>query len=327
MDEGRKKRSIVGVLMAFINGLHLIAGAVFLLFFVGGCLAFISLLGGDSISKYKGSPDEDSILVMKLEGIIFDKSEFLEDLNKYIKEKKVKGVLIRIDSPGGGTAASQEIYKEILRLKALHKKPVVMSIGSIGASGAFYISMAGDKIIANEASLLGSIGVIIYLSNLEKLYEWAKIENYVVKTGEFKDSGTQFRPITNRERDLFQDLIDQFLSHFKNVIVENRKLSEEVVDQFADGRVFSGETALLQGFIDQTGTYYEALNFIGEITGLGANPEVFEPQKSIDDWQDFFDVSLKNYIPFLKKLESSAGFFHSKLQGRPLYLMPEFIGL
>ena len=296
-----------------------------LLFILGGCMIFCSaLVGRSSLSSIREMVPEDSILVLKLEGLIIDSEEFLEDLHEYMGNKKIKGVLIRVDSPGGTTSASQEIYKEIHRLKALHKKPVVISMGSLGASGAFYISMAGDKIVANEATLMGSIGVVIYLTNLERLYEWAKVENYVLKTGEFKDAGSQFRPLTNRERDLFQDLMDQFLNHFKEVIIKNRKLSNDLVEEFSDGRVFSGETGLLQGFIDQTGTYYEALNLIGEMTGLGGDPEVFKPSKKVDRWIELLNASLKSFVPpwFQQSL-----FIKQELKARPLYLLPETMGL
>ena len=300
-----------------------IVNGLILLFVLGGCMVFCSAIAGkSSLSSIQGVPRE-SILVLRLEGLIIDSSEFLEDLHEYIGHKKIKGVLIRVNSPGGTTTASQEIYKEIHRLKAIHTKPVVMSMSSLGASGAFYISMAGDKIVANESTLMGSIGVVIYLTNLERLYEWAKVENYVLKTGEFKDAGSQFRPLTNRERDLFQDLMDQFLDHFKEVIIKDRKLSTELVEEFADGRVFSGETALLQGFIDQTGTYYEALNLIGEMTGLGEDPEVFEPVRKVGRWVELLNASLKSIFPWFQH----SVFIKQELKARPLYLLPETIGL
>jgi len=310
-----------GFLFSVSKNITLIINLLILLFILGGCMVFCSFVSGPSSLRGK-MVTEESILVLRLEGLIIDSSVFLEDLHEYMGHKKIKGVLIRVDSPGGTTSASQEIYKEIHRLKAIHKKPVAISMGSIGASGAFYISMAGDKIIANEATLMGSIGVVIYLTNLERLYEWAKVENYVLKTGEFKDSGSQFRPLTNRERDLFQDLMDQFLNHFKEVIIKDRKLSVELVEEFSDGRVFSGETALLQGFIDQTGTYYEALNLIGEMTGLGEDPEVFEPAGKVNRWMELLNASLKSLFPWFQQ----SVFIRQELKARPLYLLPEAIG-
>ncbi len=313
-----------GFLSSVSQSVMLAVNVLVLLFILGGCMAFCSAFAGrSSLSSLRDRVSEDSILVLRLEGLIIDSSEFLEDLHEYIGDKRIKGVLIRVDSPGGTTSASQEIYKEIHRLKALHKKPIVVSMGSLGASGAFYISMAGDKIVANPATLMGSIGVVIYLTNLERLYEWAKVENYVLKTGEFKDSGSQFRPLTNRERDLFQDLMDQFLNHFKEVIIKDRKLSNELVEEFADGRVFSGETGLLQGFIDQTGTYYEALNLVGEMTGLGEDPEVFEPFEKTDRWMELFNISLSSLFSRFRQ----PFFIRQELKARPLYLLPETVGL
>lgn len=318
-----QQKNWYGFLSSISQNVMMVVNLLILLVVLGGCMAFCSaLMGRSSISSIREGVPRDSILVLRLEGIIIDSAEFLEDLHEYMGNKKVKGVLIRVDSPGGTTSASQEIYKEIHRLKAIHKKPVVISMGSLGASGAFYISMAGDKIVANEATLMGSIGVVIYLTNLERLYEWAKVENYVLKTGEFKDAGSQFRPLTNRERDLFQDLMDQFLNHFKEVIIKDRKLSNELVEEFADGRVFSGETGLLQGFIDQTGTYYEALNLVGEMTGLGEDPEVFEPVKKVDRWVELLNASLRSLFPWFQQ----SLFIKQELKARPLYLLPETIG-
>ena len=319
-----QQKNWYGFLSSISQNITLIMNLVIMLFILGGCMVFCSaFVGRSSISSLREGVRQDSILVLRLEGLIIDSSELLEDLHEYIGDKKIKGVLIRIDSPGGTTSASQEIYKEIQRLKAIHKKPIVMSMGSLGASGAFYISMAGDKIVANESTLMGSIGVVIYLTNLERLYEWAKVENYVLKTGEFKDAGSQFRPLTNRERDLFQDLMDQFLNHFKEVIIKDRKLSNELVEEFADGRVFSGETGLLQGFIDQTGTYYEALNLIGEMTGLGEDPEIFEPVKKVDRWVELLNASLTSLFPWFQQ----SIFIKQELKARPLYLLPETVGL
>ena len=282
-----------------------------------------------SFKHIKDSVDKESILVLELDGIIASEKDFVENLNKYIKDKNIKGVLIRVNSPGGGMAATQEIYHDIVRLKKQYKKPVVISIGSVAASGGFYVSMAGDKILANEGSLLGSIGVIMLLSNYEKLFEWARIENDVIKTGEFKDAPSPFRSMTNRERDYFQDLLNRSLEQFKAVIVKERKLSAELVEEYADARVFLGDLAVVQGFIDQIGTYYEALDLAGELTGLGKDPETFTPPKKIDHWSDFvLSAILKNLFP-VKYLESKIHPFLMNIErpGRPLYLMPEFVGL
>ena len=326
-----KNNVLFRVLQSIWKNFWLYIGILTFVCFIAGCFFILAIASkSSSFSQLRGGHSkkvkEGSILALQLEGMIVESSEFIDDLNEYIKDDKIKGVLIRINSPGGGVTPSEEIYREILRVKELYKKPIVISIGSLGASGAFYVAMAGDKVIANESSLLGSIGVIIYLSNLEELYEWAKIQHYVIKTGEFKDSGSNFRPLTPRERDLYQDLIDQLLAQFKEAIVESRSLSVELVDEFSDGRVFLGGTALVQGFIDQVGTYYEALKLIGEMTGLGEDPKVFEPPEKFENlWKEILFSSLSYIFPF-----SRVKNFHlipPQLNGRPLYIMPEHVGL
>ena len=269
---------------------------------------------------------EDSILTLKLEGVIFDRLDFLEDLNEYIKEDRIKGVLIRINSPGGDVADSQEIYRDIHRLKTKYKKPIVISVGSMAASGGFYVSMAGDMIVASEGSIIGSIGVLMIHSNMEKLLEWAKVEYTVIKTGEFKGGTPFFRSMTSRERDLIQDLLDKSLDQFKSAVVKDRKLSAELVDEYADGRVFLGETGVLQGFIDRIGTYGEALDIVGELSGLGKDPSVFEPPKKWDHWTEALLSSsvFKNFFPIRRRILPV--FFQSQNQGRLFYLMPEAFG-
>lgn len=314
----------------FMNGLGEIlkkiwaySSIIILVCFVGGCFFFISVIPESSSLGSIGK--EDSILMLKLEGMIIDPSKLLHDLDKYVKEDRIKGVLIRINSGGGVVSPSEEIYREILRVKKTYKKPVVVSIGSVGASGAFYVAMAGDKIVANESSILGSVGVIMHLSNLEELYDWAKIQRYVIKTGEFKDAGSDSRSLTPRERDLFQDMVDQLLAQFKEAIVESRSLSTELVDEFSDGRIFLGETALVQGFIDQIGTYRDALSLVGKMSGLGEDPEIFEPPEKIKGlWKDVLYSFLSQVFPFQFK---NFYLLNQRFQGQPLYIMPERLGL
>lgn len=321
------------VVFSILSIISAIASVFFILIFVGGCFGIASLFANSparlNIKNIKYPVTKKSVLVLNLKGIIYDQKDFLDDLNHYIKEDAIKGVLIRLDSPGGGTTASQEVYTEILRLKVKYKKPVYVSIGNLGASGGFYVSMAADKIIANPSSILGSIGVIMPFSNYEKLYSWAKIRKYALKTGEFKDSGAQYRDITIRERAYFQSLMQEFLNHFKKVITSNRKLPSKLIDGLADGKVFTGWTAKKHGLIDELGSYYEALGMIGKATGLGEIPEIFEPLRPLDvNWSGFLKSSILSLLNLqILNVDVQNMQIHSQLIGKPLYLMPEHIGL
>jgi len=220
-----------------------------------------------------------SLLHLKLEGIILDPSEFLEDLRKYSREDDIKGVLVEINSPGGVVGPSQELYTELKRVRDELKKPVIVSTGSLAASGAYYAAVAANQIYTNPGSLIGSIGVIMEFANLEKLYEWAKVERFVVKTGAYKDSGAEYRSMREDEKQLFQSMADEVLGQFVRAIADGRKLREEDVRAVADGRVFTGEAALKLKLVDKIGTFEDARRTLGQLAGLGEDPDLFEPPK------------------------------------------------
>lgn len=282
----------------------------------GGCvLAITSLM--DDFPKDK-KVKESSILHMKLEGIILDPQEFLNNLKKYSKDEDIKGVLLQVNSPGGVVGPSQEIYHELKRVRTELKKPVYVSTTGMAASGAYYAAVAADKIYTNEGSLMGSIGVIMEFANLEKLYDWMKIQRHVIKTGKYKDSGAEYRPMREDEKQLFRSMAFEILNQFKAAIVEGRKLTPELVTQYADGRVFTGETAVKIGFADKIGTFEDARRAIGQMAGLGADPDLFEPpgkRPSIREILSEVRSPVKIELPTQLLLKS-------QLWGQPLYLLP-----
>ena len=300
---------------------------IVLVFFI-----FTSLTGlftkkeGGSLSKVS----RDSILALDLKGPLVDKQKFLKELREIPQKEEIRGVLIRLDSPGGSVALSQEIYQEFKRIKEVLKKPVVISVGSMMASGALYAAVGATSILVQSGTLVGSIGVIFPMVNMERLYDWIKVEPYSIKTGEFKDAGSPFRPMTARERVLFQDLVNELLEQFKSAILEGRKMRPEDLELFTDARVFTGETAVSAGFADSIGTYSDAIELIGKMTGLGKKPKIFSPKPS------YFDLLSDRWgggqganplFSFLKDktyLLSLLG-IHSGVQ--PLYIFPPAIGL
>lgn len=274
---------------------------------------------------------QDSILALELKGVLLEKQKFIKDLRKYSQDEKIKGILIHLDSPGGSVALSEELYKEFKRVKEVLQKPLVVSAGSTMASGALYAAVGASSIIVNSGTLVGSIGVIWPLMNMERLYEWAKVEPYSIKTGEFKDSGTKFRPLTSKERVLFQDLLNELLDQFKSAIIEGRKMRPEDLASYADGRVFTGEAAVSAGFADAIGTYSDAIEHIGELSGLGKKPKLFTPQPNYFELLSHRLGSVFNseiqISSFLEKKIALLSIFGIQSSGTPMYIFPPAIGL
>ncbi|MBM2838890.1 MAG: sppA [Deltaproteobacteria bacterium] len=198
-------------------------------------VAIVSLFFGDGFGK-------DKVAVVTVKGIIIDSKSVIEQLHEADKSSDVKAIVIRVNSPGGGVGASQEIYREVSKIK---DKKVVVSMGSVAASGGYYIACGVDKIYANPGTLTGSIGVLMEFANFEELFGKIGLKGYVVKSGEFKDIGSPLRPMSDSERELLQGVIDNTYKQFVGVVAKGRKLPEDYVKGLADGRIFTGEQAKL----------------------------------------------------------------------------------
>lgn len=295
------------LLAVFILGSVLLA--------VGGLLAVVSPVE-DRLST-------NSILNIELDGVITSKNdEALEMLRKYRKEARVKGVLIRINSPGGVVGPSQELYSEIKRTREEFKKPVVAFCSSVAASGAYYAAVGADKIVTTPGCMVGSIGALMEFVNLGRLYDWAKVERYAITTGKFKDAGAEYKPLTAEQRQLFQALLDDVLDQFRTAVAEGRGLKMEQVIPYADGRVFTGAQAVKLGFADSMGSWDDARKVIGELAGLGATPEMFKPKKH----QGFMDMlqeasgSESHFKAFTSEL------LQTELNAQPLFILPGALG-
>lgn len=306
----------------FISGLVVL----FAVLFVVGCFMTI----GGAVSMFRPPEarlSESSILLLSLDDVIQDGEKFLNQLRKYRKEKDVKGILVQINSPGGAVGPSQEIYMELKRTREEFKKPVVVSCLGVMASGAYYAAVAADKIVVTPGCMAGSIGVIMQFANLEKLFDWAKVEQYAIKTGKFKDTGALYRGMTTEERQLLQELVDDVLVQFKSAVVEGRKVRADELDKVADGRVFTGTMAIKLGLADQEGTLDDAKKVIGEMTGLGDDPKIFKPRAwDKDNWRMFlFDEDESEAISSVKALAEKT--LALKWRGQPLLIWPAAIGL
>lgn len=298
-------------LMAFV--LFFVFGALFL-FFVG--TATVSYFGGGMTPKVLA---KDSILKLELNGIIMDGKKLLKPLLKYKADPNIKAIVVEINSPGGIVGPSQEIYSELKRVRNDLKKPVVAVSTGLMASGAYYVAAAADKVVVAPGTLVGSIGVIMEFTNLEKLYDWAKIGRFSLTTGKYKDSGAEYRPMRDDERLLFQTMIDDVWMQFKEAVAEGRSMRLSDVEEYADGRIFTGSFAVEKKFADQLGTTQDAYKLAADLAGI-SDWKVFEPPKEKKGFWDYFGEEEDPYTTQIEKISEKV--LRTELNHRPLFLMP-----
>jgi protease-4 len=234
--------------------------------------------GGASASLFR----EGAVGVIELKGVILDSKKTLNRLERFEEDDQIKAVVLRLNSPGGAVAPSQEIYEAVKN----YKKPLVVSMASLAASGAYYIACGAKKVFANPGTLTGSIGVIMEFADLRKLYDWAKIHRYSIKTGPYKDIGAEYRSMTDEERKLLQGVVNDTLSQFKHAVAEGRHLTLEQVSKVADGRIFSGSQAKFYHLVDELGTLNDAINDAAQLAHLKGKPPVVYFEKSRRGWLD-----------------------------------------
>jgi protease-4 len=247
-------------------------GAVPLCMVIFAVIALTVILSGKnelSISSGVG--------LVEVKGLIIDPLETVKQLHDFGKDDKVKAVVLRIDSPGGVVGPSQEIWSAVKRLK--EKKPVVVSMGSVAASGGYYIAAPATLIYANPGTITGSIGVLMKFSNLEGLMGKVGMKSFTLKTGKFKDVGSPSRTMSDDEKAMLQSVIENTHSQFVKAVAEGRRLSEEKVREIADGRIFSGEQAVANKLIDRLGTMQDAVAEAGRLGGITGEPGVIKAPK------------------------------------------------
>jgi protease-4 len=259
-------------------GLGVIA-ALLIFFFI-----LLFLIGHYSGGKTSRFAFGDKIAIVEVRGVITQSSGVIEELQQYLADDGVKAIILRVDSPGGGVGPSQEIYREIMRIKSNSKRKVVTSMGSVAASGGYYIASASDLIVANPGTITGSIGVIMQFSNFEDLLKKIGVKGVVLKSGEHKDIGSPFREMTPEEKRIMQEVLDNVHQQFIQAVADGRKLDRSKVAQIADGRILTGEQAKNLGLVDQLGNLQDTIDITAKLAGIVGKPNILYPKKRISIW-------------------------------------------
>lgn len=219
----------------------------------------------------------EKVGVIPIEGIIGDSREIIDQINEFADSNGIRAVVLRIDTPGGSVAPSQEIYQAVRELRK--KKKVVVSMGSVAASGGYLIAVAADRIVANPGTITGSISAVMHYANVEELLKKVGVRSSVIKSGKFKDIGSPVREMTAEERSLIQGIVDDIYDQFVRTVSENRKIPLSKIVQLADGRVFTGRQAKELGLIDDLGGLQDAVLLAGRLSGMKEKPEIVHGMK------------------------------------------------
>lgn len=300
MSEGRSRFW----LWALIGG-----GAFFLFVLAVFALVYVTLHTTDDHASLSGFGDK--IAIVDLEGVILSPKTVVGQLKKFADDDSVKAIILHVNSPGGGVAASEEIYREVKRIREDKKKRIVASIESVGASGAYYVSAATDKIYADNGSIVGSIGVISQWVNYGELLKWAKLKDITMKAGEFKDTGNPSRDLTPAEQQYLQALIDNMHTQFITAVAEGRKLKVEDVRAIANGKVWTGQQAMPLKLVDQLADFETVVQDTAKSVGIKGEPNLVRPEKDRKTVGDLFFGDISDYLPSREKLlENHPGFYY-----------------
>ena len=289
----------------------LIGGGAFFLFVLAVfTLVYLTMHAGTSEAGISGFGG-DRIGVVDLEGVILSPQPVVGQLKKFGDDSSIKAIILHVNSPGGGVAASEEIYREVKRVRTEKKKKIFVSIETVGASGAFYVSAAADKIYANEGSIVGSIGVIAQWVNYGDLLKWAKLKDVVIKTGEFKDTGNPARDLTPAEQAYMQSLIDNMFGQFIKAVADGRGLKYDDVKAIANGKVWTGQQAQSMKLIDGLGDFEKVVDETASSVGIKGEPTLVRPEKDRKTLLDLVLGDVSPYLPTREKLmEQQVGFYY-----------------
>ena len=241
----------------------------------------------------------NKIAIVEVTGVITESSEVIEEIHQYLADDGVKAIILRVDSPGGGVGPSQEIYREVVKAKV--KKKIITSMGSVAASGGYYVACASDLIVANPGTITGSIGVIMEFSNFEELLKKIGVKGVVIKSGEHKDIGSPFREMTPEEQKIMQDTLDNVHQQFIQAVAKGRNLELAKVISIADGRIFTGEQAQQLGLVDKMGNLQDAIDEASRLVGIQGKPQIVQPKKRISLWKFLMKEMASAFIEALNE--------------------------
>ena len=233
--------------------------------------------------------------VIEIKGYISEVTPILYSFKRFREDDSIKAIVVRIDSPGGGVGPSQEIYREIK--KTIEIKKVVASLGAIAASGGYYIAAAANGIVSSPGTVTGSIGVIMGFTNVQELLKKIGLFPVVIKSGEYKDTGSPHRKMTGKEKELLQGFVDKIHRQFIAAVSKGRNIDSAKVEMIADGRIFSGESAKEMGLVDRLGNFQDAIEWAAKMGGIkGKIATVFAEKKKFSVWRYIADSSLKTIL-------------------------------
>jgi len=274
----RRHSLLRGVGILFIAVLVLFVSVFFYTYLTGGETGVLTLVGGDGVG------------VVVVEGAINESRGTIQSLKRFGDSERIKGVVVRINSPGGGVVPTQEIYEEIGKLKK--KKPVFASLGGMATSGGYYIAIACHQLVANPDTLTCSIGVIIQLANVEGLMQKLGLEGYNVKSGPYKDIGSSLRPLSPEGRAILQSVVDSVHGQFVRAVASGRSMEVSKVRELADGRIYSGEQAKELGLVDSLGNMDDAIDLVSKRAGIEGVPQVIYSRSREKNWWERLLFSL-----------------------------------